>query len=498
MDDEAGYSIDFSMEPDHPDFYSDPGTNNDVDLAAAGGPYAVRKFVTRLDSVSQNPITWAAEANDAGVGLADDSATVTYRVYRDSETEPATWTESTVTSFTSSNVLDVEAYALSSIGPELFTHDGNFTIELRACDHLGNYSSDFLVGTWEHHPLAPPLEVEYDDKITASDADHYVRSLHRMSMTPNATQQELAEAMYRLDPVPPGGLGRARAIGSFVVSNPHEVPVQVGFFVPAPQNATYTRVVADVNPWVMEPIIGPDPGTCDWNFHYSSFRIDGDLWEPGSWVCNGDGWTEPTDDTTSPGIVDAPLGSFDRLVRAYDGTQALPRIMAADGGNQTITVDGTTYDFYEFEIPRRNSGADPKEVVVLVMLKDLDMFTPKPSEASFLYPSTIVAPGELLYGPTEIKVTGIKYEKWGDCSRTSSTTGNCMGLRPHIRYRATVAAGLKILSDGLVLDVRTRAAPSSELDLQPNYGDGNVNNPADIIWSTAEPKYPRWDNTRKN
>jgi hypothetical protein len=421
------------------------------------------------------------------VGVANAASTVQYRVYRSGTAAPG-WTDATVVSY-AGGVLRTRANAVSSVAAELATRTADFALEVRAQDHLGNWGPAASV-TWHHHPLAPPIDVAWQDQITNPASSHYARSIHRMSATPASGQQELASAMsvgYARD--------NARAIGSFVVTNPHAVPVRVGFFVPKPSAATYTRVVADVSPWLTFAAGGGIPvppypcggsqGDLD-----QSFRANSN----GTYTCPPIMWSEPAEDTTAPGTVNAALpSSFATEVRLYSGGTLQPRLLAADGASETIVVGGVTYDFFEFSAPASAT------VTALVMLPSLDLFTPKSdSDSPGTYAGVVTAPGEMLDGTTGIQLSGVLYETWGDCIPTS---GDTCTLRKRVHYRGTTSAGLTINQYMLRMKVRTRAvATTTSLEAQPLLGDtvAELVNPNQIAWSTAEPKYPTGSNTKRD
>lgn len=503
FDQENAYALDFSGPP--PVCYN--GTDEagtactgivdplvTVDLTSSPQVY---KFVTRMDTPadSTNPIVYRASASDGmgGVGLADEDASVQYRVYRDGQTPPA-WRDGTSEGPNGLNLL-VAGYALASVQPELATHTGTFHIDMRAIDQLGNVGTT-TSSTWDHHPLAPPVNVYFAGEapaVTDTAGELWAHSIHRASLDENPNDGDdvaMRDAIQKT--VTTDGLAL------YKVENPHGVPVSVRLFLPAPANATWTRRIREANPWRGSLMTTGNGGAnwvndpCDTDFASDpsavcpgglcilssvSYRLNPGWTFPPTGseaTCNGPGWSAPAD--TSDQIidtVDADLAASDLTLRAFDGAN-----------EQTLTPAGGGWDI---DVPANTV------LTIMVSLDDMAMWNPL--EAPLL--GGDIEEDELYTGRT---ITGTIFtDEWADCATsvldphvlnndpTPPLHFHCTDIERRQHYRALVEALVDLPDGDLFLNGRTRATLDAAFEIQPEFADSDVFNlDTPLRWHTCE------------
>ena len=455
MDDESKYGIDFGEAPeDHDAFFSGQGSD-DVKLEEDGTP-TIRKYVTRLDDPAHNPIRWVVDSNDGAAGVAIAPTTIEYRVYADGDTPPASWRASAdaaphITGIRSGVEILADANA------KLRSTTTDFHVDFRSLDRLGNPSA-IITRTWHHHPLAPPLKVRYKGGPPVSGP------LANMSINRVGLRGKSFDVTDMLDPgfaLPANLLGSPPSvIAEYTVINPHPQTVRMGFFLPSPVGATYHKRIWEENPW-REP--RPLLRKCSKNWA-------GELWLdtqapyrlPDEICADSPLWSVPSNATPDP--IPVPLATSLLELRAYDtrgATAILPRITEASGGITTITVDGTTYEYYEFDIPARIAPNLPTTVILAPALKSFQTFSP----VAFGEPLTKTP----LFDGT--RITGQIITDYVDCSKTWPVIDEgflrtkCLEMRRRQHYKALVEAKVTIPESTMSLRGRSRISESTQLEI---------------------------------
>lgn len=470
--------------PGNPVAYMCSGTATDLSPGGA----SLGKYVARMASTNDNPIAWNITTSDVGgAGVASAPDTVRFRIYR--TTPGATWVNATP-GILSGTTLPATANVLSTDWTELLTHSASFTIEIQARDQLGNWGPG-TTRTWTHVPLANPVALAFRGNAPPSSTDAvWEYSLHRHSLYPFTGQTGPANAMSN-------GLQASapRALFVFDLVNPHPVPVNVGFFLPAIAGATYTKRVWDTSPWIAATsMTAPNNGTCSinpWPSPNWSARVNHSApynCNTGSCTCNGSGWTQPAD--SLPGTSTVALPDNTIVVRAVD-LSALPAQQQLSVLGLTSMVNGRP--FYEFQIPSAPSDTQGKHIRILVGFPNLDFYAPFTSPLDGVQESDGVGSEQHKTADGYIAtMTASFYERWGACY--SSSGGNCTAARVRRHLRALVEARVSVPAFGMQLNVRLRATNSSTAipEMLPYLEDGHTSrkNGSAFLWETCEtPSY---------
>jgi hypothetical protein len=291
-----------------------------------------------------------------------------------------------------------------------------------------------------------------------------------------------------------------RALFVFDLVNPHEAPINVGFFLPVISGVTYTKRIWDTAPWIAaSSMTAPNNGTCainPWPSPSWSARINHSApynCNTGSCTCNGAGWTQPSD--SLPGTSTLALPDDTIVVRAIDQTVAdtpLPVLTL------TNTVNGRT--FYEFVIPAAPPntmvGQPPtqgRHVRILVGFQNLDFYAPFVSALEGVQESDGLGSEQHKTSSGYIAtMTTTFYERWGACYAFSG--GNCTTARVRRHLRALVEARVSVPAQAMQLNVRQRAtnASTASPEMLPHLNDDSAirRNGSSFLWETCEtPSY---------
>ena len=482
-----------------------------TDLSAAG--VTVSKYVTRLGSSTENPLRWNLSTVDEvnGVQVANADTTVRMRIYRQGQAAPATWVAGKATGYAVST-LTATIDALSTDWPELQTHTATFVMEVEAQDRLGNWGPR-VSRTWTHRPLAPPVSIVARGEAPKSGnsgmyphtADLYPYSIFRNSLTPDATQQGLGDAMS-------GQLGgqiavdAPRALYVFDLFNPHATPINVGFFIPVVANASYTRRVWDTSPWVndVDPtysrVATPALNLCGWRSgswkallgHQPAYDCN-----TKSCTCNNEGWTPPTDSTPGTAATTAALPDGTFVVRAVDLSVAQGQLLPRQNLALNIEVAQNVFrPFFEYTIPARADANNARRIRIIIAV-DMSFFAPYANPAEGIEESD--GPGAesfALPGGYTPVTTSSYYERWGECRFKDNTnpalcaTGVSNGIRVRRRVRTLVEARVQVPQGALKVAARTRADAIAASALEPltSFPDSGLGaaNQLPFLWDTCE------------
>ncbi|MBE7452765.1 MAG: hypothetical protein HS111_28970 [Kofleriaceae bacterium] len=457
----------------------------------------VGKFTTRLASTAaaDNPIRFRPRATEGagGVGLAAAASTVQFRIYRAGQTPPASWRDTVEVVDTGGTTVQTSAYALSTHWPELATHTAHFVIEVRATDRLGNPSATTVTRTWDHHPLAPPVQVDYVGPAPSTSSDPlYPHSIYSHGLVPVGAQTGPGTAMSGvMDNLAPRGLLEYRLL------NHADQPVTVGFFVPVPSTWTYVRRLWERSPPANTAISPPSSGSlCGWPSASFRARSD-DTTSPYSCtvsncVCPGASWSVPVNSTPGPTTTPFPVPSPTNpqtgaqapvLVRAFDADTGTMDELVWTNLQSTITVGATTYAFFEVTVPARPGPSKARYVRVLVSLRNLDLYAPHTIYAENVHSELS---GTLPLENIGVAITGRFLERWVECNDFDPDNGNCTGLLLRRRVRALVEARLDVPQEEGRLEVRSRSSSAATAAPELLPGQGSLFNTAPVRWHTCE------------
>ncbi len=457
----------------------------------------VGKFTTRLTSTAaaDNPIRFRPRATEGagGVGLAAAASTIQVRIYRVGQPPPASWRDTVEVVDTGSTTVQASAYALATDWPELATHTARFVIEVRATDRLGNPSAATVTRTWDHHPLAPPVQVNYVGPAPTTSSDPlYPHSIYAHALVPAAAQSGPGTAMSGvMDNLAPRGLLEYRLL------NHADQPVTVGFFVPVPSTWSYVRRLWEKSPPANTAISPPSSGSlCGWPSASFRARSD-DTTSPYSCTvsnctCPGPSWSVPVDSTPGPTTSPFPVPSPTNpqtgalapvLVRAFDADTGTMDELPWVGLQSTISVGATTYAFFEVTVPARPGPSKARYVRVLVSLRNLDLFAPHTVFAENVHNELS---GMLPLENLGVAITGRFLERWVECNDFDPDNGSCTGLLLRRRVRALVEARLDVPADTGRLSIRTRAFASVTSSPEVLPGLDELRNSATVRWHTCE------------
>jgi len=452
----------------------------------------VGKVTSRMTAnPTDNPLVWLPTANDGtGVGLDVAPTTIQFEVFRTSTFPVGSWADS-VGPTVNNGLVSASLYPTLARWPELAAHTAPFSIYIRARDRLGNLTASPTFVTWTNRPLAPPVWVRYVGLADATDPDLGAFSLFRHSLVPVTGQIGLASAISS------GGLlvDAPRGLYEFEIWNPHAQPINVGFFLPAFNGATYVSTVYEVNPYITGTngiVSRPAFGFCGWDSATTSFRMTGGT---GPFTC-GSGTTcscftpaapQPVDRNAS--LAPQPFTNAQLSFAAWDVTAATPVRLF----RQSITPTVNGYPFHEFVVPARPTATRASHVRVLVALPNLDLWTPSadPHNEAVVESDGVGSEmhyweiGSFRYAPV---MTAVFYERWADCRYEEN--GRCNALHARRRLRATVKADITVPSDTLRPSVRSRSTTMAtavpESLPQTMVRDGELRASAPVTWTSCE------------